>query len=158
MDYQLLESDYVKTPYWCAKDMIDFFQPEGIILDPCRGINKIFFDNLNNADWCEITEGIDFFENNKHYDWIIGNPPYSIFNKWIKHSYKIGENIVYLLPTFKIFNALSLMRLYRDKGHIRHIRVYDTGKKIEWSRSRPIVACWFQNNYFGNTSYSYFAT
>jgi len=154
--YELLESDYVQTPEWCAKDMIDYFKPIGKILDPCRGKNKVFYNSLNNSDWCEITEGIDFFENNNQYDWIIGNPPYSIFNIWIKQSYKIGSNIVYLSPTFKIFNALSLMRLYRDKGGIKHIRVYDTGKDIEWSRSRPIVACWFQREYKGDTSYSYY--
>lgn len=126
--------------------MISWFKPSGLVLDPCRGENKVFYNNLSNADWCEIGEGKDFFEYDKKVDWIIGNPPYSIFSHWIKYSYTIAENIVYLLPTFKIFNALSLMRLYRDKGGIKHIRFYDTGKAIEWSRSRPIVACWFQKN------------
>lgn len=158
--YNLLQSDYVKTPEWCAIDMINYFQPSGKILDPCRGENKVFYNNLCNLslipDWCEITENVDFFENKKKYDWIIGNPPYSIFNKWIKYSYTIGEDIVYLLPTFKIYNALSLIRLYRDKGGIKHIRLYDTGKRIEWSRSRPIVAAWFQKGYSGETSYSYY--
>ncbi len=154
-NYDLLESDYVETPMWCAKDMVEYFKPSGKILDPCRGKNKVFW-NILKCDWNEITEDNDFFENNNHYDWIIGNPPYSIFSIWIKHSYDIADNIVYLLPTFKIFNALSLMRLYRDRGGIKHIRVYDTGKMIEWSRSRPIVACWFQKNYKGATSYSYY--
>lgn len=157
-NYELLESDYVRTPEWCAKDMIGYFKPSGKILDPCRGENKVFYNLLPNIDWCEITDGVDFFENKNSYDWVIGNPPYSIFNIWIKHSYEIGDNILYLLPTFKIFNALSLMRLYRDKGGIKHIRVYDTGKAIEWSRSRPIVACWFQKGYCGDTSYSYYET
>jgi len=150
---ELLDSDYVQTPDWCARDMVSFFNPTGTVLDPCRGENRVFH-NILQCDYAEITEGLDFFAVNKHYDWIIGNPPYSIFNKWIKHSYKIGKNIVYLLPTFKVYNALSLMRLYYDKGHIRHIRLYDTGKNIEWSRSRPICAVWFQVGYFGDTSYS----
>jgi hypothetical protein len=136
--------------------MVEYFYPEGRILDPCRGENKVFTNILPNADWCEIKEGVDFFECKKQYDWIIGNPPYSIFNHWIKYSYKIATNIVYLLPTFKIFNALSLARLYRDNGGIKHIRLYDVGKKIEWGRSRPIVACWFQKDYDGDTSYSYY--
>jgi hypothetical protein len=151
LKYTLLKSDYVETPYWCAKDMIEFFKPKGIILDPCRGDNKIFYDILNDCDWCEIKEGKDFFEYR-----IIRNPPYSIFNRWIKHSYTIAKNIVYLLPTFKIYNPLSLMRLYRDRGGIVHLRFYDTGKDISWSRSRPIVASWFQKGYKGCTSYSYY--
>ncbi len=150
---ELVDSDYVKTPEWCAIDMVDFFKPTGRILDPCRGENKVFHKILN-CDFAEITEGIDFFKIEQNYDWIVGNPPYSIFNKWIKHSYKIGMNIVYLLPTFKAYNALSLVRLYLEKGHIKHIRLYDTGKAIDWSRSRPICAIHFQVGYFGDTSYS----
>lgn len=150
---QLLKSDYVKTPKWCANDMICFFKPEGKILDPCRGENKVFWNYLK-CDWAEIEEGVDFYKINSRYDWIIGNPPYSIFNSWIRHSYEISKNIVYLLPTFKVYNALSLMRLYLKKGNIRHIRLYDTGKKIEWARSRPICAVHFEVGFFGDTSYS----
>ena len=133
--------------------MVKHFNPTGSVIDPCRGENKVFHSILN-CDFAEITEGIDFFDVTKKYDWIIGNPPYSIFNKWIKHSYKIGTNIVYLLPTFKVFNALSLMRLYANEGHIRHIRLYDTGKNIDWARSRPICAVHFQVGYFGDTGHS----
>lgn len=153
--YKLLKSDYVKTPKWCAEDMIGWFNPVGKVLDPCRGENKVFW-NILKCDWNEITEGSDFFENDNRYDWIIGNPPYSIFNKWLRHSYKIGKNIVYLLPTFKVWNPLSLARLYRDSGGIKHIRLYDAGKRIEWSRSRPITAVHFQVGYKGDTSYSYY--
>lgn len=151
----LTESDYVQTPEWCAKDMIRHFNPTGKILDPCRGKNKVFH-NLLNCEFAEIEEGIDFFQISEKYDWIIGNPPYSIFNKWIKHSYTIGKEIVYLLPTFKVFNALSLVRMYFRKGHIKHIRLYDTGNAIEWSRSRPICAVHFSVGCFCETTYSMF--
>lgn len=150
---ELKDSDYVQTPEWCAKDMVGYFKPTGKVLDPCRGQNRVFHSILN-CDWCEITEGVDFFKCEDNYDWIIGNPPYSIFNKWVKHSYTIGDNIVYLVPTFKAMNALSLMRLYYDKGHIKHIRLYDTGNDIPWARSRPICAIHFKVGYFGETSYS----
>ena len=152
-DNNLLNSDYVQTPLWCAEDMIEFFKPNGTILDPCRGENKVFH-NLLQCDFNEIKENSNFFDNHNHYNWIIGNPPYSIFNKWINHSYNIADNIVYLLPTFKVFNALSLMRLYLTKGHIKHIRLYDTKNNIDWARSRPICAVHFKPNYFGDTSYS----
>jgi hypothetical protein len=152
----LLESDYVQTPAWCAKDMIAWFNPQGRILDPCRGENQIFYELLNNADWCEILHGKDFFLNQYHYDWIIGNPPYSIFNPWMKHSYELADNIVYLLPTFKIFNAINLVRMYKKCGWIKHIRMYDVGKRIEWSRSRPIVAVHFQKKYNGETTWSWY--
>jgi hypothetical protein len=152
---EIKTSDYIETPYFIAYDMVKFFKPIERILDPCRGKNKVFY-NILRCNWCEILEGVDFFNYTNKVDWIIGNPPYSIFNKWIKHSYKISENIVYLLPLFKVFNPLSLIRLYRDTGHVKHIRFYDVDKKIPWSRSRPICAIYFKKDYFGDTSYSYY--
>ena len=153
----LVESDYVQTPEWCAEDIMTYFAPTGKILDPCRGLNKVFHNIMpEDADWCEIQEGKNFFDYQEKVDWIIGNPPYSIFHEWMEHSFEIADNIVYLVPTFKIFNALGLCRMYRQNGRIKHIRFYDTGKKIEWSRSRPIVAVWFQKNYLSYTSWSYY--
>lgn len=158
--YNLVLSDYVITPEWCAQDIIEWFKPSGKILDPSAGLNKVFYNNLlvNNTDvdYCEIQENIDFFKYTNEVDWIVGNPPYSIFDKWMKHSYTIADNIVYLLPTFKIFNALGLCRQYKLNGWIKHIRLYDVGKKIEWARSRPIVAAHFVKNYKGDTSWSFY--
>ncbi len=159
MKKDLVQSDYVLTPEWCAKDMINFFNPSGKILDPCAGLNKIFYENYppnSKKDWCEIQSNKNFFEYHEKSDWIISNPPYSIFHEWMKHSYEVADNIVYLLPTFKVFNALGLCRLYKEKGWIKHIRLYDTGKKIEWSRSRPIVAAYFKKGYDGDTSWSFY--
>jgi len=157
---ELVESDYVLTPEWCAKDMIKFFNPVGKILDPCRGLNKVFYNNLPTADYCEIQENKNFFEYNNKIDWIISNPPYSIFKDWMIHSYKIADNIVYLLPIFKTFNALGLIRLYKKHGWIKHIRVYDSGHSIEsgipWARSRPIVAVYFKKGYTGDTTWSFY--
>ena len=36
---ELVESDYVLTPEWCANDMMEYFAPTGTMLDPCRGLN-----------------------------------------------------------------------------------------------------------------------
>lgn len=154
---QTPQSDYVLTPEWCANDILKYFAPQGKILDPARGLNKVFHKLMpNDADWCEILEGKDFFAYTHKVDWIIGNPPYSIFAAWMKHTYTIAENIVYLLPTFKVFNALGLCRLYQEHGWIKHIRFYDVGNDIEWSRSRPIVAVHFQKNYSGATTWSFY--
>jgi len=147
-------SDFVITPDWCAKDIVDYFSPSGIILDPCVG-DGAFSQYMDGCEWCEITRGKDFFEFNKKVDWIVGNPPYSIFNKWLQHSFEIADNIVYLLPSHKIFNPLGILRIIKNNGWIKHIRVYDTGRGIEWARSRPIIAIHLQRNYIGDTSWSF---
>lgn len=153
---KLVDSDFVITPDWCARDIMEYYAPTGKLLDPCAGLNRVFYNLMpKNSDWCEIQDGKNFFEYTNKVDWIIGNPPYSIFKQWMEHSYKISDNIVYLLPTFKIFNALGLCRLYSVNGWIKHIRFYDVGKNIDWARGRPIVAVHFKKGYKGNTSWSF---
>ena len=68
------EKDIVMTPVYLAKNIIEHFEPTGLILDPCRG-EGAFYDNYNtdNKDWCELGEGKDFLEYNKKVDWIITN-------------------------------------------------------------------------------------
>lgn len=149
-----MNSDYVLTPEFIALDMIDFFKPIGSILDPCRGLNHVFYDNIKGCDYCEIQEDVNFFEYTNKVDWIIGNPPYSIFKEWMTHSFEVANNIVYLLPSFKVFNALGLIRLYSKNGWLKHIRIYDVGTRIPWSRSRPILAVYWQKGYTGDTSWS----
>ena len=151
------ESDNIITPDWTAKDMVQFYQPSGYILDPSAG-DGVFLRYLPNADWCEIKKGRDFFDWTKQVDWVFGNPPYSIFRHWLKHSYEIAINIVYLIPSFLIFNPLSCLRMMRNNGMPVHIRVYDVGRKIEWSRSRQIYAVHLRRGYLGPTTWSFYDT
>jgi ribosome production factor 1 len=50
----------------------------------------------------EIDDGNDFFLFSDKVDWIITNPPFSIFSKIIKHGLEVSDNSVWLLPTWKI--------------------------------------------------------
>jgi len=143
------------TPDWVAKDMVRWFRPTGRVLDPCTG-GGVFLRYIS-AEWCEIDRGRDFFAWGEQVDWVIGNPPYPIFREWLVHSYEIAENIVYLVPSYKVFNTLSMFRVMRERGMIKHIRVYDTGKKIPWARGRPIVAAHFVRGYDGGTSWSFYS-
>lgn len=153
-----LATDKIETPDWCAKDMVEFFHPVGKILDPCSG-NGVFLKHLPNSAYsCEIDLGTNFFDFQEKVDWIIGNPPYSIFREWLNHSYEIANNIVYLIPSYLIFNPLSCMRIMKNRGLIKHIRYYDVGRKIEWSRGRPIMAIYIKSGYFDSTSWSFYAS
>ena len=42
---KLVESDYVLTPEWCAKDIMQYFAPTGKMLDPCRDSSSTSADN-----------------------------------------------------------------------------------------------------------------
>ena len=149
-----LESDIVLTPDWAAKDIMEYFKPHGTILDPSRGNGAFHQFMPNGSPWCEVREGRDFFEWDERVDWIVGNPPYSIFRKWITHSFAIADNIVYLLPIQLVYNPILLLREIFEYGGIPHFRWYDVGLDIPWSRSRIIVAAHFKKSYLGGTTWS----
>jgi hypothetical protein len=152
----LSPSDVVYTPDWCAHDIVDYFQPSGVMLDPCKG-EGAFLKYMPNADWCEIGEGRDFFAYTNQVNWIISNPPFSIFDDWLEHSFSIAENIVYLLPFHMFFRAYGRIQLCRKYGWVKHIRIYGTGSKVKFPTGNAVGAVYFKRGYFGDTSWSWYA-
>ena len=117
-------NDIVYTPRYLTKQIIEYFQPTGKLLEPCNGIGN-FLKFMPNADWCEITDGRDFFEYNKKVDWIITNPPYSIMRKFLKHSMEVADNIVFLVP-LNHFMLTARLRDIREMGfRIREMLLID---------------------------------
>ena len=89
------DKDIVMTPAETAVDIINHFSPTGTILDPCRGAGA-FYDNFPAAcqkDWCELSEGKDFFDYKDKVDWIITNPPWSKIKEFLIHSMKIANEM-----------------------------------------------------------------
>ncbi len=113
--------DVVYTPDNVACDMVAFFKPRGRILEPSKG-DGVFLKYLPGADWCEITEGRDFFTCARRYDWIIGNPPYSIFAAWLRHSFTLADDIVYLIPIIRCFVSSRIIKDIKAFGESRRLR------------------------------------
>lgn len=150
-------SDVVYTPSWVAKDMVEHFQPNGVILDPCKG-RGVFLDYLpSDAMWCEISEGRDFFQWTSPVNWVISNPPYSLTRPWLRHSYKVAENIAYLVPYRNITSGYGLLAEMREYGWMKHVRVYGTGGKLGFPMGNAIVAIHVQRGYSGDTGFSFFS-
>jgi hypothetical protein len=148
------ESDVVYTPFELAKDMVDFFQPSGSCLDPCSG-HGVFLDLLPaGSDWCEITKGRDFYAWGKLVDWAFGNPPYSHYSAWMRHSMKVAKNIVYVMPVYKVFASGKFLSDLFQWGGIRHIRRYGTGTDWGFPFGHALAAVHYQAGYTGSTSWS----
>lgn len=147
-------NDVIYTPQWAAEDMIKYFRPQGRILDPCKG--KGVFSNILDCDWCEITEGKDFFDWNEKVDWIISNPPYSMIRKFVLHSFDVADNVVYLIPGWKAFNAYGLVRASNEYGGIKEIRWYGTGAKLNFPMGNGIGAVYWKKDYKGPMYQSFY--
>lgn len=140
--------DIVFTPDWVAQDMVSFFQPSGVILDPCKG-DGVFLKYLPPAEWCEIREGKDFYAWHKPVDWVFGNPPYSQFSKWLDHSMSIAQNICYFIPLTRLFNSGFFIKRTMKWGGIAHMRYYADGGELGWNIGFAIGAVHFKKDYSG---------
>ena len=124
-------NDIIYTPLPIALKMIEMCDiKEGEkVLDPCRG-KGVFYDNLPLTcikSYCEITENKDFFDDNNNYDLIIGNPPYSIWDKWLEHTMNHTNKFCYIMNMWNLTD--KRVRNIINKGYgITKIHLL----KIDW--------------------------
>lgn len=144
-------SDIVYTPEFVSKQIIDFLQPSGEILDPCKGDGAFFKYMPLGSHYCEIREGKDFLLCNNKYDWIIGNPPYSIFEDFLRKSFEISDNVSFLVPTNKIFQRQKIMEMINKYGGIKSAIIYGSGCLLDFPFGFSVGNFHFQKGYKGET-------
>jgi hypothetical protein len=149
------ETDIVLTPDGIAADIVWYFKPSGRILDPCKG-NGAFLRYMPGADWCESREGRNFFSWIEPVDWIVSNPPYSIFSEWLEHSLMIAKNIVYLIPLAKVFNSEPRLKSIMKIGGIVETRHYGSGTSCGFPFGFPCGAVYIRIGYKGPMTWSFY--
>ena len=147
-------NDIVLTPDSIAADIVRHFAPSGRMLDPCKG-DGAFLKHMPGADWCECREGRDFFAWYDRVDWIVSNPPYSIFTEWLEHSLKIANDIVYLIPLSKVFNSEARLKQIMQVGGIVETRHYGSGTDCGFPFGFPCGAVHIRLGYIGPMKWSF---
>ena len=146
-------NDGIMTPRYIAKRIIDQLPIEWFdaLLDPFKGDGAFYdqFPETMNKYWCEITEGVDFFDWEKPVEWIISNPPYSKFTEVMKHSYEIADNIVYLIPLNKIVSSWGRVLDLDKFGGVKKIWIFQASK-ANFPFGFPACAVWIQKGYYGS--------
>ena len=142
-------ADVVYTPEQVSKNIIESLNPSGSCLDPCKGDGAFFKYLPVGSKYCEITEGKDFFDHNEPMDWIIGNPPYSNFKEFLEHSFRLSQNVSFLVPTNKVFQRQVIMDMIVRYGGIRSIIVYGSGSLIGFPFGFSVGNFHFKKNYNG---------
>lgn len=147
----LVESDVVYTPDDVALDVVKFFKPTGKILEPCAGDGAFLRYLPPDTEWCEIEKGRDFFAEHRHFDWIVGNPPYSIFSDWLRHSFEIADNILYVMILSSLFNSRPRLREIIEYG-MKTIYILGSGTETGMATFNFMLgAVHFQRGYTGGT-------
>ena len=145
-------NDNVTTPILISKFIIDKFNLYGKVLDPFKGTGSFYdqFPDTVEKDWCEIDEGRDFFDYQEHVDWIISNPPYSIFDEVLQHSFAVADNIVYLVPLSKVVSSMGRIRNIKKFGGVPYIYVL-ASSKCGFKFGFPSCIIYIKKKYRGKT-------
>lgn len=147
------KNDVVFTPDWLAKQICSMFPIGGAVLEPSKG-EGVFLKYLPpNTAWCEITEGRNFFDFNKKVDWIVTNPPYSDFNRFLEHSFALSENVVLLVPIAKIMKSMGTLRVVFAYGGVVSCHFLGGGK-AGFPFGFPVGVYHFQRGYRGETKFA----
>ena len=151
------KQDVVMTPLATAKFIVDYFKPQGKLLEPCKGhgaFYKYMQEHSDDVDWCEISEGKDFFEYDKKVDWIITNPPYSIFDAFLEKSFEVADNVVFFIPFSKFLKSKSNDQSVKHFGDVKEIIVLGTGNTHGFPVGFMVGAIHYQRNYKGDIKFS----
>lgn len=135
-----IPNDCIFTPKPIAELMIEMcdIKEYETVLDPSRGLG-VFYDNLPpcHKDYCEISEGMDYFENKQMYNCIIGNPPYSKWTKWIQHTITKCDRFCYIFGSNNL--TPNRIKMIHDAGF--GITKMHTVKVAWWMSQSFIVLC-----------------
>lgn len=128
-----VSNDVVMTPEDLAIKLIAHFNPLGKGLEPCRGTGNIYRNLPQICEWCEISEGKDFFDWVEHVDYIFTNPPWSQIRKFLLHSYEVADEIYMLFTINHLWTKARLTDMRKAGFGIKEICVFDTPKNFPQS-------------------------
>lgn len=112
------KNDIVFTPEPLAERIVSLLDLSGKVLEPCKGEGAFLKYLPRGTDWCEIVDGRNFYDYNKKVDWIVTNPPYSDFNRFLEHSFALADNVVLLVPVAKMFKSMGTLKQILAYGNI----------------------------------------
>jgi hypothetical protein len=112
---------------------------DDVWIDPCRyNEGGSYYSQIptEKKDWCEITEGRDFFEYDGHATIVIQNPPYSMITKWIDKCININPRIISLLIGVNNLTAKRIETFNKAGYGITHLTML---KVRQWFGETYIV-------------------
>jgi hypothetical protein len=165
------DSDIVYTSPALAHRIVDYLDPEGFCVDPCRG-RGAFYDALDpeNRDWCEIREGRDFltWEFDRPVDWCITNPPFSdAYANIAARAFSIAKNVAFLVKLPVAIGTYARHRAWREAGHGLREIIYLPWAEAEFlaENNAPkapegfvLTVVWWQRGWQGQVRHTYWTS
>ena len=123
-----VSDDIVMTPYDLAEMLVEHFQPDGRILEPCKGTGNFVkaFKGYGEVLWCEIKEGKDFMQFDEQVDWIITNPPWSKIREFLNKAMRHSTNVCFLFTINHLWTRARINDIKQRKFGIKEIVIFNT--------------------------------
>ena len=128
-----IRNDVVMTPEYIAKSIVHYFNPQGLVLEPCKGTGNFLKYLPKDTLWCEIKKGKDFYDFKGKVDWIVTNPPWSKVRKFLIKSMIVSDNIVFLTTIVHLWMKARLKDIKDNGFGIKEIVIMDTPKSFPQS-------------------------
>lgn len=134
-EYGLIDAnkELMFTPEETAQKIMEWVLPQipinDTVLESFKG-SGIFYDKIPNEKYyCEIDDGIDFFDYTKKVDWAVSNPPFRVlyngevmnaFIPIINRTMEICNKGFFYLINHKLWSSLTVKRLkeWKDDGWV----------------------------------------
>jgi hypothetical protein len=136
-------NDGIQTPDRLACRIVEYFAPQiskaAKILEPCAGqgafLRALSSMGYVNVKACEILEDSDFFKFDEKVDWVITNPPWSKTRDFLRHSYEISKNVVFLITLNHVLCLRARLRDMRESSfNVKELFAVDT-PPLPWPQS-----------------------
>ena len=147
------KNDVVFTPDWLAEKICSMFDVSGKILEPCKGEGAFMKYLPSDTLWCEITEGRNFYDFNEKVSWIVTNPPYSDYNRFLDHSFELADNIVLLVPVAKMMKSMGTLKKIFSYGGIVSCH-FLSGGQAGFPFGFPVGIYHLKKDYKGSTLFN----
>lgn len=128
-----------------------YFKDDDLFLEPCKGTGN-FYNNFPKyfREYCEIDEKKDFFHYEDKCEWIITNPPYSIYDKFLLKAFEVADNVVFLVPLAKAFKSQKIDKEIEKYGGLKEIVMLGGGGKIGFQFGFPCGCLYYKKDYKGD--------
>ena len=146
-------NDCVETPLELARALVEHFHPNGVVLEPCSGEGN-FLKFLPGALWCEIKRGRNFFDFDKHVNYIFTNPPFSEFGKFLEHSLKVSDNICFLMSVSRLWTKSRIRLIEKNNFGIREILLFNGPRDFDVFGFQ-LGMIWLKRDYVGEIRLSH---
>jgi len=121
------------TPVELCARLYRHFQPKGKLLEPCRGSGNFWNTFTQEKDWCEITDGRDFFQYHKRVDAIMTKPPWSQVRSFLRHSMELADDVYMLFTVNHLWTKARLRDIRQNGFGIKEICLVETPKNFPQS-------------------------